>query len=345
MKMKTTNVMMVLIALFVGVFMENLDHTIMATAIPSVVAQLGGMEVFSWVFSIYLLTSTIFIPIFGKLADQYGKKPFLMIGFITFIVASALSANAESIWQLIAYRALQGLGAAPLMPIAFSLIFELVTQKKQGKIQGILAGVSGLSLILGPMIGAYLTDNYTWHWVFWINIPLGVVATVLIGVFYKEKLVSKKGSVDYAGAVMLAFAIAPLIIGLAIGGKNYAWGSWQVITLFGLCALFTYLFLRIERKVKEPIITLHLFNKKVVASTGVGFFQGFVMIALMIYIPFYIQGVQGGTVTHVGTILTHMIVALIVGTGIGGHLLAKTPPRNLNDHATFKKSKFEIKGN
>lgn len=327
--MKPTNVLMVLVALLIGVFMENLDHTIMATAIPSVVAQLGGMDVFSWVFSVYLLTSTIFIPVFGKLADQYGKKPFLLIGFFTFVVASALSANAESMWQLITYRALQGLGAAPLMPIAFSMIFHLVKPEKQGKMQALFAAVNGLSLILGPIIGAYLTDHFSWHWVFWINIPLGVVAAILIGMFYKEQKVRNKVSVDYAGAATLSFAIAPLMLGLVMGGKDFAWSSWQILTLFGLSVLFTYLFLRIERKAKDPIMALQLFNKKVVSSTGVGFLQGFVMIAVMVYIPFYIQGVLGGTATHVGTIVTHMIVALIVGTGIGGHLLEKIPARTL----------------
>jgi EmrB/QacA subfamily drug resistance transporter len=327
--MRSTNVLMVLIALLIGVFMENLDHTIMATAVPSVVAQLGGMDVFSWVFSVYLLTSTIFIPVFGKLADQYGKKPFLLIGFFTFVVASALSANAETMWELIAYRALQGLGAAPLMPIAFSMIFELVKPEKQGKAQALFAAVNALSLLVGPIIGAYLTDHFSWHWVFGINIPLGVVAAIMIGVFYKEQKVRHHASVDYAGAAVLAAAIAPLMIGLVMGGKNFAWGSWQILTLFGLSAAFTYLFVRIERTAKEPIIALQLFNKKVVSSAGVVFLQGLVMIAVMTYIPFFIQGVLGSTVTHVGVIITHLLVALMIGMAVGGHLLEKVAPRTL----------------
>lgn len=327
--MKSTNVLVVITALLIGVFMENLDHTIMATAIPSVVAQIGGMDVFSWVFSIYLLTSTIFIPVFGKLADQYGKKPFLLIGFLTFVVASALSANAESMWQLITFRALQGLGAAPLMPIAFSMIFQLVKPEKQGKMQALFALVNGLSLILGPLVGAYLTDHLSWHWVFWINVPLGMIAAVLIVLFYKEEKVRNKVSVDYAGAAVLTLAIAPWMIGLVTGGKDFAWASWQIFTLFSLSALFTYLFIRTERKAKEPIINLHLFNKKVVSSSAVGMLQGFVMIAVMVYIPFFIQGVLGGSATHVGKIVTHMIVAMIIGTGIGGHLLAKLAPRTM----------------
>lgn len=328
--MKSTHVKIILAALFIGVFMENLDHTIMATAVPSVVAQLGGMNVFPWVFSVYLLTSTIFIPVFGKLADQFGKKPFLLIGFSTFVVASVLSANAETIGQLIAYRALQGLGAAPLMPIAFSMIFELVKPERQGKVQGLFAAVNGLSLILGPIIGAYLTDHYSWHWVFWINIPFGVAAAIMISLFYKEEKGHRsKGSIDYAGAALLVCAISPFMIALVMGGRDFDWASWQIVTLFGLSAIFTYLFIRVERIAKEPIIALTLFKKKVVSSVVIGSLQGIVMIAAMVYIPFYIQGVMGGTVTHVGTILTHMIVAMIVGTGIGGHLLEKVPARTM----------------
>ncbi|WP_164472590.1 DHA2 family efflux MFS transporter permease subunit [Cohnella candidum] len=328
--MKSTNVAIVLAALFIGVFMENLDHTIMATAVPSVVAQLGGMNVFPWVFSVYLLTSTIFIPVFGKLADQFGKKPFLLIGFSTFVLASVLSANAESIGQLIAYRALQGLGAAPLMPIAFSMIFDLVKPERQGKIQGLFAAVNGLSLILGPIIGAYLTDHFSWHWVFWINVPFGVAAAIMISLFYKEgKGHRSKGAIDYIGAALLVCAISPLMVALVMGGRDFAWASWQIITLFGVSAFFVYLFLRTEGRAKEPIIALDLFNKKVVSSVVIGALQGIVMIAVMVYIPFYIQGVMGGTVTHVGTILTHMIVAMILGTGIGGHLLEKVPARTI----------------
>ncbi|WP_284638110.1 MFS transporter [Paenibacillus silviterrae] len=327
--MKEANKLVVLFALLIGVFMENLDHTIMATVVPSVVAQLGGMSIFSWVFSVYLLTSTIFIPIFGKLADQYGKKPFLIIGFFTFIVASALSANAESMGQLIIYRALQGLGAAPLMPIAFSMIFDLVKPEKQGKMQALFAAVNGISLIIGPLLGAYVTDHFSWHWVFWMNIPLGILALIIICIFYKEQKVRQKGSVDFAGAALLTAAIAPLMLGLVTGGKEYAWGSWQIISLFSLSIVFGYIFLRVEKKAQAPIIAIQLFNRKVLSSSGIGFFQGIVMIAVMIYIPFFIQGVMGGTVTYVGKIITHMIVAMIIGTGIGGHLLEKVRPRTM----------------
>jgi MFS family permease len=204
-----------------------------------------------------------------------------------------------------------------------------IEPEKQGKAQALFAAVNGLSLILGPIIGAYLTDHYSWHWVFWINVPLGIVAGILIGVFYKDHRVQKKGSVDFAGAVVLALAIAPFMLGLDMGGKEFAWGSWQILTLFAMSIFFTLLFLKIERKAKEPIIAFQLFNKKLVSSTGLGFLQSFVMIAVMVYIPFFVQGVLGGTATDVGKIITHMIVAMIIGTGICGHLLEKVSARSM----------------
>lgn len=266
---------------------------------------------------------------FGKLADQYGKKPFLIIGFITFITASVLSANAETMWQLIAYRALQGLGAAPLMPIAFSMIFELVRPEKQGRVQAVFAAVNGLSLLLGPIIGAYLTEHLSWHWVFWINVPLGLAALLITVLCYKEHKKIKRGAIDYLGAALLTCTITPFMLGLVMGGRNFPWGSWPIITLFALSLCFALIFIRAERKAKEPIMALHLFNKKVVSSSGIGFLQGFVLIAVMTYIPFYIQGVIGNSVTNVGSILAHMIVAMILGTGIGGHLLHKVPVRSV----------------
>lgn len=324
-----TNVGAVIVALLLGVFMENLDHTIMATAIPTIVSDLSGMEIFSWVFSVYLLTSTIFIPVFGKLADQYGKKPFLLIGFATFVLASLLSANAETMGQLILYRSLQGMGAAPLMPIAFSMIFDLVKPEKQGHMQGLFAIVSGFSMIAGPIVGAYLTDNYGWQWIFFINIPLGVIATILILLFYKEQKVSKKASVDYAGTVLLVLAITPFMLGLVMGGKEFAWFSWQIIGLFAASLIFSYLFIRIEKTAKEPIISLQLFNRKVVSSTSISFLQGIVLIGVMTYIPFFIQGIWGGTATQVGNFITGMIIALMAGAAMGSHLMAKMSARAL----------------
>lgn len=327
--MKPQNVLWVLAALFIGVFMENLDHTVMTTIMPTVVAKIGGMEYFYWVISVYLITSTIFIPIFGKLADQYGKKPFLIIGFATFIVSSALSANAETMGQLIAYRALQGLGAAPLMPIAFSLIFELVIPEKRGKMQGGLASVSTVSMLLGPMVGSLLAEHFSWQWVFWLNVPFGVAALLFIVTFYKEQRAIQPAFIDYKGAAALTLTIAPLMLGLEMGGKEYAWISWQTVSLFGLSGIFALLFLRIEIRAQEPIIALNMFNRKVFSSTVIGFLQGIVAIAVMNYIPFYIQGVMGGTASTVGTFGTYLVVAMMLGVGMGGHLLSRISARTI----------------
>lgn len=327
--MRSFRVPVVFLALFIGLFMENLDHTIMATIAPSVAADLHGMHIFSWIFSVYLLASTIFIPIFGKLADQFGKKPFLLGGVAVFTVASFLSAAAESMEQLIAYRALQGLGAAPMMPIAFSMIYELSRPERRGAMQGLFGSISGISMLAGPTIGAYLTDHFTWQWVFWMNIPLGLAAFLLILAFYEEQRSRQRSTVDYWGAAALIAAIAPLMLGLALGGKSYSWLSLQIAGLLAASAAFLFLFVLIEWKAREPIVDFRLFNKKVTASSAIVFLQGIVAVSVMIYLPLYIQGVRGGTATQVGTTMMFLIVTVMVGTIAGGHLLAKVSPRSI----------------
>lgn len=320
---------LIIFALGLGIFMENLDHTVMATAIPSVVADLGGMNQFTWVFSIYLLTSTIFIPVFAKLADMYGKKPFLLIGFATFVIASILSANASSMTELILFRGLQGMGAAPLMPIAFALIFEIVVPEKQGHMQGLFAIVNGASMIAGPLLGAFLVDHFTWHWIFLINIPLGVIAFLIIAFFYKETVTRQKGSVDYVGAALLVAALTPTMFALVTGGNKYAWTSITIHALFAIGLLFAILFIIAEKRALEPIISLHLFNRKMSSSTGISFLQGIVLVGVMTYIPLFIQGVIGGTATQVGNLITPLIIALMVGGAAGSHLMPKVATRSL----------------
>lgn len=327
--MRMSRVPMVFLALFIALFMENLDHTVMATIAPSVAADLHGMHIFSWVFSVYLLASTIFIPIFGKLADQFGKKPFLLGGLAVFTVASFLSANAETMEQLVAYRAMQGLGAAPMMPIAFSMIYELSRPERRGAMQGLFGSVSGLSMLAGPAIGAYLTDHFTWHWVFLMNIPLGLAAFLLILFFYGENRSRQRSAIDYRGAAALVAAVAPLMLGLALGGETYPWLSAPIAGLFAASAAFLFLFVLIERKAVEPIVDFRLFNRRVAASSAIVFLQGVAAVSVMIYLPLYIQGVRGGSATQVGTTMTFLIVAVMVGTIAGGHLLAKVSPRSV----------------
>jgi len=318
---------LVIAGLMLGLLMASLDNTIVSTAMPTVIAELGGMDIFSWVFSAYLLTSTAFIPIFGKLADLYGKKKFLLFGFVLFLIGSALSATAETMLQLIIYRAIQGLGAAPMMPIAFTMIFELMPPEKRGRMQGLFSAVFGISALAGPTVGAYFTDYVSWHWIFLVNLPIGFLAIFFIATAYQETLTRRAAKIDWLGSLTLLIAIIALLLGLTMGGNEYAWDSLPILALLGGAAVFTVLFLLVERRAEEPVIPLQLFNAGVTSSTLVSFLQGFVMIAAMTYIPLFITGVLGGSATNAGNLLTPMMVAMIVGTTAGGLTMSKLPFR------------------
>jgi len=319
---------LVIIGMLLGMLMASLDNTIVSTAMPTVVSQLGGLEIFSWVFTAYLLSSTTFIPIFGKMADLYGKKLFYMLGLVVFIIGSALSATSQTMLQLILYRAVQGIGAAAMFPITFAMIMEVFPPEKRGKMQGLFSAVFGISAVAGPSLGAYFTDYLSWHWIFLINVPLGFIALLFIGAFYKEAS-REKGNVviDYAGAFTLSVAIVLLILGLVMGGKDFAWDSWQILSMLIVSGVLLAVFFWIETKAKEPIIPLRLFNKGVTSATFSSFFQGVIMIAASSYIPLFIQGVIGGSASNAGNLLTPMMVSLVIGSTIGGFMMAKIPFR------------------
>ncbi len=315
---------LVIIGMLLGMLMASLDNTIVSTAMPTVVSQLGGLEIFSWVFTAYLLTSTTFIPIFGKLADLYGKKLFYMLGLAVFIIGSALSATSQTMFQLILYRAVQGIGAAAMFPITFAMIMEVFPPEKRGKMQGLFSAVFGISAVAGPTLGAYFTDFLSWHWIFLINVPLGLIALLFIGGYYKEMPREKrKVVIDYAGAFTLSFAIVSLILGLVMGGKDFSWDSWQILSMLIGSGLLLVLFFWIEAKANEPIIPLSLFNKGVTSATFSSFFQGVIMIAASSYIPLFIQGVLGGSASNAGNLLTPMMLSLVAGSTIGGLLMGK----------------------
>ncbi|HEU4964089.1 MAG TPA: MDR family MFS transporter [Bacilli bacterium] len=318
----------VITGLLLGLLMASLDNTIVATAMPTIVTRLGGLDIYSWVFSAYLLTSTTFIPIFGKLADLYGKKGFYLLGLILFVLASVLCSTASTMEQLIAYRALQGIGASAMFPISFALIMEIFPPEARGKMQGLFSAVFGISSVAGPTAGAYFTEHLSWHWIFLINLPLGILAAILIAGFLKlparrvEKVV-----IDYAGAFTLTLAIIALMFGLVMGGKEYAWDSWQILSLLIGSGVLTLLFLFIETKAKQPVIPLRLFNAGLTSSTGTAFLQGVILITASSYIPLFIQGVIGGSAVNAGNLLTPMMLAVVAGSTVGGILSAKLPFR------------------
>jgi EmrB/QacA subfamily drug resistance transporter len=319
------------LALLLGIFMASLDQTIVSTAMPTIVKDLGGLDKFVWVFSAYMIASVVFTPIFGKLSDMFGRKLFFAFGLVLFMIGSALCATATDMTQLILYRALQGIGGGALMPIAFTIIFDVFPPEQRGKMNGLFGAVFGLSSVFGPSIGGYFTDYLNWKWVFFINLPIGVAATALLLAFYHETKQHRKQKIDYAGAALLTASILSLMFALEMGGKDYAWGSVQIVTLFALFIVCLAAFLFVEAKLaSDPIVKLALFRNKLFTSSQlVSFFYGAVMIAGASYIPLFIQGVQSSSASTAGNIMTPMMLGVVASSMVGGRFVTRFAYRTI----------------
>lgn len=328
MSQSKTNLPLVIVGLMLGMLLSALDQTIMATAMPTVVEDLGGFTYYSWVFSIYMLTSTTSMPIFGKLADLYGRKRMYMIGMGLFILGSALSGLSQNMTELIVFRGIQGLGAGALMPLAITIIGDVVSLEQRGKMQGMFGGVMTIASIIGPAIGGLFVDHLSWHWVFYINLPFGIAAMVILGIALHENVSKKKRSIDWLGAITLSGSIISILLALVLGGNtespgtHYAWGSGQIIGLMAIGAVLLAAFLWIQTKVKEPLIPLHLFRKRTIAVASlVGFFSTVGLFGAITYIPLFVQGVIGVKASIAGYILTPMMLAVVFTAVVGGRFL------------------------
>ncbi|MFC4768028.1 MDR family MFS transporter [Effusibacillus consociatus] len=329
--MRKTHVGWTVAAMMLALLLASLDQTIVATAMPTIVSELKGMDIYSWVFTSYMLTSTTVMPIIGKLSDMYGRKLFFLLGLGIFMIGSALCGIADSMTELVLYRGLQGLGAGSLMPTAFTIIFEIFPPEKRGRMQGIFGAVFGMSSVFGPSLGAYITESISWHWIFYINLPLGILSFMILWFSLTEtRAEGYMPKVDYLGAGTMAVSIVTLLLGLVFGGKEYAWTSWQVIGLFGASLLFLILFLVMERKASEPMLPLTMFRNPVVTVvTLVTFIQGIAMMGGASYIPLFVQGVLGGSASNAGYILTPMMLSLVVGSTLAGFAMRKFSYRTI----------------
>src|SRR5437667_5151651 len=238
----------VTIALMLGMSLASLDTTIVGTALPTIVGKLGGINLYSWVFSAYLLTSTTTVPIYGKLADLYGRKPIFIVGSSLFLLGSVASGAAQSMEQLIIFRALQGVGAGAVLPIVLTIIGDIFTLEERARVQGLFSGVWALSSIVGPALGGVIVDQWSWRWVFYINIPFGLLSAFLLILYFKEKVERKKVSLDYIGTLTLTGGVVALLFALLQGGTNWAWNSLPSIALFALAAMLLVLFIYQENR-------------------------------------------------------------------------------------------------
>jgi EmrB/QacA subfamily drug resistance transporter len=314
------------------VFLAMLDQTIVGTAMPHIVADLQGFDLITWVSTAYLLTSTVPIPIYGKLSDLFGRKPIMLFGIVIFLTGSALSGAAQSMDQLIAFRAFQGLGAAALEPMAIIIIGDLFPPRERGKWQGVGGSIYGLAAIVGPLAGGWITDNVSWRWVFYINLPIGLLA-MLVLIFLMPTLRRKVGqvSIDYIGAALLILGTVPLLLGFTLAGNQYAWLSPQIISLFCgavvILVVFVFYSARLERQGREPIFEPGLI-KNSVRIYGVSLLVT-VIYSVSLYgtafaIPLFAQGVLGTSATNSGLILIPFMLTAIGGGVLSGLALTLT---------------------
>lgn len=323
----------VLGAILLVLFLAALDQTIVGTALPRIVAELRGDNLYTWVVTSYLLTSTVTVPIYGKLSDVYGRKPMLLIGVTLFLIGSALSGQAQTMGQLIAFRGVQGLGAGALFPISLAIIGDLFSPRERGRYQGLFGAVFGLSFIIGPFLGGFLTDNVNWRWVFYVNIPIGILALGVVTVVMPNlgRTQSSVRGLDYLGIALLTAGLVPLLIGLTNkgqfgpDGKLYGWLTPQVGGLVLLGAVLIVLFVLAERRAREPVIPLDLFRDRTTATTNAAvFFLGFAMFTAVIYLPRFYQTVRGVSATQSGYEIWPLLVGLIGASMIAGQLISRT---------------------
>jgi EmrB/QacA subfamily drug resistance transporter len=323
---KRINTRLVITGLIIGMFFSALEQTIVGTAMPTIISELNGFTIFAWVTTAYMITSTTVVPIVGKLSDLYGRRFLYLLGTIIFIIGSGLCATATTMEQLVLYRGLQGIGGGMIMPLSQTIIGDIFTAEQRAKWQGIFGALFGLSSVIGPFLGGIIVDSISWHWIFLINVPFGLLSAILIFIGLKNEAVEKKGKVniDYLGIITLIPAIVLLLLGLTFGGDKFEWVSTTSFLIFGASILLLIVFGLIERKAAEPILDLSLFKNRIFATmNALGFLLGLGMFGAIMFVPMYMQGILGVSPTQAGSTMTPMMIAMIAASVVGGQLLLR----------------------
>jgi EmrB/QacA subfamily drug resistance transporter len=315
----------VLGAILLALLLGALDQTIVGTALPRIVTDLRGNDLYTWAVAIYLLTSTISVPFYGKLSDFYGRKPMLIFGISVFLIGSALSGLSGEMWQLILFRGIQGIGAGSLFPISLAVIGDLFTPAERGKYQGLFGAVFGISALVGPALGGIITDNFGWHWIFYINLPVGLLSLIVVGrVLPSLKRPKTPLDLDIVGAVVFVAAMIPLLVGLT-NKQNADWATPEVGGLLLIAAVLTPVFLFIESRAKQPIVPLNLWRDRTYAgSIAATFFASFGFFSAVIFLPRFYQVVKGDSATISGYELFPLLVGVIVASIVSGQIVART---------------------
>ena len=317
--------------LLTGLLLAALDQTIVATAGPTIISDLGGLSLYAWVFSAYILTQTVMLPVFGKLSDLYGRRKFYVLGLLIFMGGSILSGASQNIDELIIFRAVQGVGSAAFFPIALAIVGVTFPPAMRGRMQGIFASVFGIAAVVGPSAGSYIVDAINWRWIFYINLPLGIASLILITIGVKEsRNANAKRSIDFLGVGSLTAWVVLLILGFLDGGTTYPWYSWQEYLTFGAAAALFVVFLVAERRATEPVIPIGLFSNRTVSSaSAVSFLRGVAFFAVISFIPLFVQAGLGGSVDDGRNALYGFLLPLIVTAIIGGQLAVRYSYRGI----------------
>jgi len=317
--------LIVFAGLLLGMLLAALNQTIVATALPDIVADLGGFDHYSWVFSAYMLTSTVTVPLYGKLSDVYGRRPFFLLAIVLFMAGAVVSGLAPTMTVLILGRALQGLGAGGLIPLAMAVIGDLIAPRERGKWQGLTGAVFGVASVVGPATGGWISDNASWRWAFFVSLPFGLLALVVVQKGFTMEPAHREHSIDYIGAALLTAGLSTGLLATVWGGTQYPWASAEIVGLFAVSVVLLVVFVAWERRAREPILPLDLFRNRTFAASQVAlFFIGAAMFATILYVPLFVQGVLGESATSSGAILTPLMLALIGASVAAGQLVSRT---------------------
>jgi len=322
-----------LVTVMVTMFFASMYQTIIATAIPTIIGDLQGFALYAWVFSAYMLTSAVSIPIYGKLSDVYGRKPFYIFGLVMFGVGSVICGQADTMLELVLARGLQGIGAGSMMSMPRATVGDILNPKERARWMGVMGAVFGLSSIVGPVVGGWITDTYSWRWVFYINVPFTVLTVIGVMFTLPKVRVSEQVKIDWLGSLLLVAGLVPILLGLTWAGTKYAWTSPTLLTLFGGGTMMLALFIWFERRVSDPIITPILFRNRIFsASLVLGILVSMAMFGSVMFLPLFIQGVIGLNPRDSGLVMSPMMISFVVGSIISGQIMTKTGKYRLLAH-------------
>ena len=311
--------------LMIALLLAALDQTIVATALPKVVSELGGLTQYSWVFTAYMLGSTVTVPLYGKLGDAHGRKPLFIVSISIFLVGSALCGAAQNMVQLVIFRAIQGIGAGGLFPLTLAMVGMIVPPRDRGRYQGLIGSVFAAASIAGPLIGGFIVDTTSWRWIFYVNLPVGGAALAVILATMPKRTTRREHSIDWLGAGVLALGTTSLLLGLVWGGRDYPWGSPQVLGALLAASALLGLFGLIERRVPEPILPFGLLrNQTVASSVACMAFVGMAMFGTISFVPLFVQGVIGTSATSSGVVLTPLMLGAVTTSFLSGQIVSRT---------------------